>query len=72
MFDINSEGNVDEDSLLALLVKYQLPNKVIDKLCDLSIGGKSAEAGILAAMRECAQLDDNFWRLLFTAIREAP
>ena len=44
--DINSEGNVDEDSLLALLVKYQLPNKVIDKLCDLSIGGKSAEAGI--------------------------
>ena len=66
--DINSEGNVDEDSLLA--VKYQLPNKVIDKLCDLSISETSAEASILAAMRECPQLDDNFWRLLFTAIRD--
>ena len=68
--DINSEGNIDDDNLLASLVKYQLPNKVIDKLCDLSIGETSAEACILAAMRECAQLDDNFWRLIFTAIRD--
>ena len=67
---LNSEGNVNEDSLLASPVKYQLPKEVIDKLCDLSISETSAEAGILAALRECAQLDDNFWRLLFTAIRD--
>ena len=36
--DINTEQNVDEGSLLASPVKYQLPNKVIHKLCDLSIG----------------------------------
>ena len=51
-------------------MKYQLPNEVIDKLCDLSIGETSAEASILAAMRRCGQLDDDFWRLLFTAIRD--
>ena len=68
--DINSEGNIDDDNLLVSAVKYRLPNNVIDKLCDLSIGETSAEACILAAMRECAQLDDNFWRLLFTAIRD--
>ena len=68
--DINSEGNVNDDSLLASPVKYQLPKEVIDKLCDLSIGENGGAVSILAAMRKCAQLDDNFWRLLFTAIRD--
>ena len=68
--DTNSEGNVDEDSLLASPVKYKLPNEVTDLLCDLSFDKTDAEASVLAAMRECALLDDNFWRLLFTAIRD--
>ena len=49
--DINSEENVNNDSLLAPSVKYQLPNEVIDKLCDQSIGETIAEASILAALR---------------------
>ena len=49
--DINSEGNDDEDGLLASPVKYQLPKEVVDKLCDLSISETSAGASILAAMR---------------------
>ena len=69
--DINTEGNVDEGSLLASPVKYKLPNTVIDKLCNLSnLSETSVEAGILAALRECSQLDDDFWRLLFTATRD--
>ena len=68
--DTNSEGNVDEDSLLASPVKYKLPNEVIDKLCNLSISETGGAVSIVAALRECAQLDDNFWRLLFTAIRD--
>ena len=70
LYDLNSDGNINEDSLLASTVKYQLPKEVIDKLCDLTISENSVEASIVAAMRECAQLDDNFWRLLFTAIRD--
>ena len=66
--DINTEGNVDEGSLLASPVKYKLPNTVIDKLCNLI--NLSEEVGILAAMRECSQLDNDFWRLLFTATRD--
>ena len=64
--EIGSEGNVNDDNL----GKYQLTKAVIDKLCDLSIGETEGSVSILAAMRECAQLDDNFWRLLFTAIRD--
>ena len=70
----SSEGSADEVSLLAsslkdLSVQYQIPNEVMDKLCDLRIEETGAEASILSLLRT-SQLDNDFWRLLFTDIRD--
>ena len=62
--DLNS--SLSESSLQ----QFQLLEKLIEKLCDLSIDEKSGEAEILDLMRKCSLLDDDFWRLLFTAIRD--
>ena len=71
----SSEGSADEVSLLAsslkdLSVQYQIPNEVMDKLCDLRIEETGAEASILSVLRESSLLDNDFWRLLFTDIRD--
>ena len=63
--DLNS--SLSESSLQ----QFQLLEKLIEKLCDLSIDEKSGEAEILDLMRKCSLLDDDFWRLLFTAIRDS-
>ena len=73
--DVSSEGSADQASLLASSLKecslqHPLPNKVKESMCDLSISETCGEASILDALRECSQLDDDFWRLLFTAIRD--
>ena len=70
--DIGSEGSADGvSSVLTSSRQYQLPKQVIDKLCDLSINESASEAGILYDLGRCSQLDDDFWRLLFTAIRDS-
>ena len=75
LYDITSEGSDNEVSPLASSMKecsvqYQLLNEVVEKLGDLSIGGTVSEASILANMRKCLLIDDDFWRMLFTAIRD--
>ena len=52
------------------LQQCQILDSLVEKLCDLSIDENGGEADIMALMRECSLLDDNFWRLLFTAIRD--
>ena len=52
------------------LQEFQLLDDFMGKLFDLSIDENGGEAEILDLMRKCDLLDDNFWRLLFTAIRD--
>ena len=72
--DMSSHENAGEVNLLSMsessLDQYQLLDNVIDKLSDLSIDENGGESDILTLMRECSLLDDDFWRLLFTAIRD--
>ena len=51
-------------------LKEYLHEDVRTKLCGISSEGGADEVSLLAALRDCSQLDDNFWRLLFTAIRD--
>ena len=48
----------------------ELENKVIESLWNLSLRETAEETCFVSSMRECSILDDNFWRLLFTHIRD--
>ena len=49
---------------------YQIPPDVMGKLCDLSISETVNCASIVDSLKKCSDLDDDFWRLLFTYIRD--
>ena len=48
----------------------ELENKVIESLWNLSLRETAEETCFISSMMECFFLDDNFWRLLFTHIRD--
>ena len=71
--ELSSEGSAGEVSSTVAecsLQEFQLLDDFMGKLFDLSIDENGGEAEILDLMRKCDLLDDNFWRLLFTAIRD--
>ena len=71
--ELSSEGSAGEVSSTMTecsLEEFQLLDDFMGKLFDLSIDENGGEAEILDLMRKCDLLDDNFWRLLFTAIRD--
>ena len=69
--ELNSEGSeVSSTMTECSLQEFQLLDDFMGKLFDLSIDENGGEAEILDLMRKCDLLDDNFWRLLFTAIRD--
>ena len=63
--DVSSVPPKEESS------RYRIREEVLEKLCDLNLSGNCNASSVLSCLRESSYLDDNFWRLLFTAIRDS-
>ena len=64
------KDNLNEDLREKIFDGNELANKVIERLWNLSLRETAEETCFISSMMECFFLDDNFWRLLFTHIRD--